>query len=252
MTTTLQHRREQELRSSALTFQRELRTITAIVAKLLARLWRHVKVDDLRGTLPQFTQATQDLTIKWAEVAAVVAQEYYAAERKAAGVSGTFSAPQPVLPAPAQIEASVKWSTKGLWSQTPDVAQAEKLTAGVVTRLVTAAAHQQILSSVAKDPRAIAWARIAGDSHPCSFCAMLISRGAVYKSEQQADFRAHDHCECLAVPCFTHEDAQSLQSRELADAWKRVTAGYSGKAALRAWREWWDHGGAEQMKGQIP
>lgn len=252
MTTNQQQEREREIRSRALAFQRELRMIAALVAKLLAKLWRHVEVDDLRGSLPQFIQATQHITVQWAEVAAVVSQEYYAAERKAAGVSGVFAAPQPALPPLPQIEDSVKWATKGLWSQTPDVPQAQRTTEAVVTRLVTGAAHQQIINSVNKDPRAIAWRRIAGDSHPCSFCSLLISRGAIYRSEQAADFRAHDHCECLAVPCFTTQDVKALESNALANAWHRVTAGKSGKAALKAWRDWYDDGGAEELKGQIP
>ena len=41
---------------------------------------------------------------------------------------------------------------------------------------------------------------------PCGFCAMLASRGPVYKSSESAGIRAdryHDHCFCTCVPVFT-------------------------------------------------
>lgn len=55
-----------------------------------------------------------------------------------------------------------------------------------------------VMQSSLADPSARGWARV-GDGNECDFCQMLLGRGAVY-SEETADFQAHDHCACTAVP----------------------------------------------------
>jgi hypothetical protein len=62
--------------------------------------------------------------------------------------------------------------------------------------------RDSIIDSVHKDTQAEAWARVT-EPKPCAFCALLATRGAVYKSEKSAEFEAHDHCRCHAQPVFT-------------------------------------------------
>jgi hypothetical protein len=76
--------------------------------------------------------------------------------------------------------------------------------------------------------------------HPCAFCAMLESRGAIYKTERTAAFQAHNHCACVPVPVFTKEDIKLLRDNDLYLEWQKVTKGYSGRDALNAWRRYWD------------
>ena len=112
--------------------------------------------------------------------------------------------------------------------------------AGASSRLVLQAGRENVTALVANDQKAIAWARITS-GQPCAFCAMLASRGAVFKTEQSAGFKAHNHCACTAMPVFKKADARTPQSAALYDAWKRETKGLSGQDALRAWRRYWDH-----------
>ena len=56
--------------------------------------------------------------------------------------------------------------------------------------------------------RPFAWARVVqpGPNGPCGFCAMLASRGPVYRSSAAAGkgVRAfHDRCRCVVVPVYT-------------------------------------------------
>lgn len=243
-----------EVRHRALAWQKELATLAGLFAKLLAGLWSILDVSDLRRTQPAFIEAVQGLTLKWAEVAAVMSEEYYAASRSAAGVHGQppglRELPLPVLD---QIAATVRWATTDLYSATPDLPAAQKLAEAALTRLaIDMPARQMIIDLVNQDHQALAWARIAGEPSPCSFCAMLISRGPVYRSEAKADFLAHDNCKCLAVAVFTKSDAALLWSQELADAWARVTKGLHGKNAVKAWRRWYEHGGAAELAADIP
>lgn len=92
------------------------------------------------------------------------------------------------------------------------------------------------------DDKRLAWMRVTGPT-PCAFCAMLASRGAVYRSERSALFDGygklyHPNCACHVVPVFTDSPAYTKRDKYFIDNWKPVTKGYSGRAALRAWRKW--------------
>jgi hypothetical protein len=108
------------------------------------------------------------------------------------------------------------------------------------------------------DRLAIGYARISLSGTPCGFCAMLISRGPVYKSfatgfktaaarTVQAGQAAvgdeyHDNCMCTTVPVFSvsqyDNDPRFDLNREYERLWPQVTRGLSGKAALAAWRRY--------------
>lgn len=54
---------------------------------------------------------------------------------------------------------------------------------------------------VAKDPEARGYARV-GEGGECGFCAMLISRGAVYTKET-VDFESHPNCRCTTEAVYS-------------------------------------------------
>ncbi|WP_371671234.1 hypothetical protein OG985_28605 [Streptomyces sp. NBC_00289] len=95
-----------------------------------------------------------------------------------------------------------------------------------------------------RDGRALGYVRLSRTGTPCGWCAMLISRGAVYKSRESATFadgdRYHDHCHCYAAPIWNRDQYQSSEltalSRQYMSLWPQVTKGKSGKSALSAWR----------------
>lgn len=117
---------------------------------------------------------------------------------------------------------------------------------GAASRIVLDAGRQTILDAVDEDREAIGWIRIT-DAKPCAFCAMLASRGPVYQ-EDTASFQAHPHCACIAAPVFSRHEAWLGHSEDLYQQWKKVTAGESGKDALRAWRRHWE--GRDQPSGE--
>lgn len=104
------------------------------------------------------------------------------------------------------------------------------------------------------DKRVIAWARVSLSGDPCSFCAMLISRGINYKSETTARSGSgttvidgqvmdayHDNCRCIAVPIYSEaqflSDPRFDQNRALRKEWDdRIKNNYSGNEARNAWR----------------
>ena len=75
----------------------------------------------------------------------------------------------------------------------------------------------------------VGWARVSLSGDPCYFCAMLISRGAVYKTNASGTFDSsgdiyHTNCRCVAVPIYStsqfETDPRYQQSRDLAAMWR--------------------------------
>jgi hypothetical protein len=99
--------------------------------------------------------------------------------------------------------------------------------------------RETFMQTFMERPQLVGYRRVSLSGSPCSFCAMLISRGATY-SKESAEFQAHKpNCRCSAVPLYGHEaePADVLAARAL---WESSTAGKSGKAAMKAFRRAWD------------
>lgn len=116
--------------------------------------------------------------------------------------------------------------------------------ASAAERIVLNGGRGALWLAHSKDKSALGWARVSRTGTPCGWCAMLISRGAVYRSKASAEYadgdKYHDNCHCYAVPIFSRQqfDGSALfeLNRRYAEEWPRVTRGYGGKDALRVWR----------------
>ena len=119
--------------------------------------------------------------------------------------------------------------------------------AATAERIAMDGARSTVWRNADLDKRALGYARVSRTGTPCGWCAMLISRGAVYKSRESASRaiygdgdKYHDYCHCYAEPVFSR--AQYAESdlfalnRKYKPLWKEVTEGLSGKAALTLWR----------------
>ncbi|MDG3012466.1 EndoU domain-containing protein [Rhodococcus sp. D2-41] len=95
--------------------------------------------------------------------------------------------------------------------------------------------------------RRIGWARVLTGAENCGFCAMLASRGPVYKTKKTAKFAGsdrsdirnptlyHDHCDCDVVLVVEGRDWPGReQYDELEHLWITSTSGVYGKDAMRA------------------
>jgi hypothetical protein len=109
---------------------------------------------------------------------------------------------------------------------------------GASSRMVMLGGRDTVTSAAALDPAAEGWERVIQPGS-CGFCAMLAGRGAVYKAGT-ADFRAHDHCHCVARVVFKGQESVNTA---LSEQWGRATKGTSGKAAIAAWNAHWERTG---------
>lgn len=115
---------------------------------------------------------------------------------------------------------------------------------GIVDSAGMASGRDAVLGAIRNDRLVLAVARGTGPD-PCAFCAMLASRGFVYKSEATAGVgdtesivKYHIHCHCY--PIFRYVKASELPplNRYFQEKWPEVTQGYSGHDAVKAWRRW--------------
>lgn len=123
--------------------------------------------------------------------------------------------------------------------------EAGSLAAGAVQRGVLNGGREVVDGIAKDDKRVIAFVRVSGTGTPCGWCAMLLSRGPVYRSEKSAETQAdgrkyHDNCACYAIPLYSteeyDEDPRFDLNRELSDDWARETRGLGGKRAVTAFR----------------
>lgn len=74
-------------------------------------------------------------------------------------------------------------------------------TIGAATRLTLMGGRDAVILTMGNDALTTRWARVTSGS-PCSFCAMLASRGPSFASEDTASFRSHSHCVCQPEPHY--------------------------------------------------
>lgn len=108
---------------------------------------------------------------------------------------------------------------------------------GAASSQVLTGGRQSLLRLIEADTRLEGYVRVT-DGDPCYFCAMLASRGPVYRTPKRASFSAHNHCACTAEPVYTSDTAWPGRSREFQQLWNRYIRGrYSGDEAIRQWRK---------------
>lgn len=108
---------------------------------------------------------------------------------------------------------------------------------GLVDMIGIQAGRDVIDFAVEKDKRIKRVARgTSGD--PCAFCAMLASRGFVYRSEATAGFKAHRNCHCYAIVRWSTDSELPALNQYYKEQWPIITRGYSGNDSLNAWRRW--------------
>lgn len=115
-------------------------------------------------------------------------------------------------------------------------------TLGAGKRLALQGGRDVIMDAVQRDPAVKGVARVT-DGDPCYFCAMLASRGAIYRSEETAAFDAHDDCGCEPEPVYSRSDYMTPgRSQEFADLYGQIPGGLSPADSRRAFRGLYERG----------
>jgi hypothetical protein len=133
--------------------------------------------------------------------------------------------------------------------------------AGAAVRHALNGGRAFMARAVETDPAVVGWYRVT-KARPCSFCAVLASRGAVYREDSfeasdprwigDGEEKVHDHCACTLAPLYGRAQAIPDASLGYTELWyaslkaneKDVIAGrarevgqrFSGKDALNSFR----------------
>lgn len=194
-------------------------------------------IEALVGAGSDAGSALATLSREFQAASIALSVDYYAALRNAANVAGAYS--QPVME-PWSTEQITAYFDSGPEAQAIDMAQRLTLDAGI----------NQVFTSMSRDPVRPRWARVTRPG-ACSFCLMLASRGAVYRSEDTADFRAHGKfngrggvCKCGVEVSFTQyeppahiREAQRLYREATADLPRGADRANAFRRALYAERQ---------------
>lgn len=155
----------------------------------------------------------------YGDAAAVVAAEWYDEYRDGLGIAGSFRAD--VATADLGADALAGWGSSLVTPETVDWDAALVRLNGGLQRRIATAGRETVTGATYADPQARGWQRQARPDG-CGFCQMLAGRATLYKSRTTADFGAHDHCNCLALPAFGGHPvpvkAYTPTSRNITDA----------------------------------
>jgi hypothetical protein len=216
---------------------------TAIRAAAIAdvlQVWQAgFDLDDIDESWRRMEPAVVAVTNDYRRQSSNVAAGYYQAFRTAEGAPGAH---QPTLAVPPSREV-LRYSlgfyggvvpNQLLRTGRPDVArQAAVRLSGGVMRHVTDGGRDTVINNVQRDRQAVGVARITA-TDPCAFCAMLASRGPVYKSAEtaagsrwsQSDeaFKVHDHCNCRMEPVYSRGEwrEQYPEAAEYRKLWNKA------------------------------
>jgi hypothetical protein len=180
-------------------------------------LWPLLKVADLDASTPQWVAANVESARRFQAESTALAAAYVSEYRVAEGA--TRFAPVVSAPFDARVEAAtlvlagpVRVKTLiGSGTRSMD-APAMALTkfSGIVRREALQGGRKLVDLTTSRDPVAIGWRRVT-DGNPCTFCAMLATRGPVYGSTNTTQGSVlrpargggegllyHGHCGCTS------------------------------------------------------
>lgn len=221
----------------------------------LVRLWPLIDLDRLDETAAEWIRFVTDLILLWRTQSVNRALSYYDQFRRTEigePLTNRGNYRSLVTVEPAAIKTSLLVTGPiGVKSRigkgiNPQVAKAKALVdvSGAASRHVLNGGRQLITEAVTKDKVALGFIRVT-DADPCAFCAMLASRGPVYKSRESAGTRRvagenelhryHDHCACQVEAVYSTDAEWPGRGREFEQLWNDSAKGK--KDALKAFRE---------------
>lgn len=227
-------------------------TATALKAAVAARLlWTsRVKPEALAATTAQYVEELIPLLLKFRQESEQRAKPYYGALRRLeAPGADPFEAPEILQLDEVYLRRSLNavgpaslfdWRDRqiALGVKVTDAMVREKI--GAMSEIVagsalrhTANGGRAVVDQTRKaDPVAVGYYR-STKADPCYFCAMLASRGVVYKEDSfdQSDARfegegkakVHDHCVCFNKPVYQRNVALPDANVRAGSLWSELT-----------------------------
>lgn len=210
-------------------YQASVGDVSTLAMADLLDFWRSIDFGDPAAVAGDVRSVLPDLVDAYVPLSAEVGASFYDDARAAAGSPGGYVARLADPPAVGRVQELISWGVAPLFrpdAPDPDLALS-RLTGGT-QRVVAAGARETIEANVAADPAAPRYARHAS-ANACAFCALVATRGAVYRSEADAGADYHDHCHCVAVPVFGNDYEPAPYVKHWDDAYLAARKEVGGK-----------------------
>lgn len=161
---------------------------------------------------------------------AAAGRAYYLESRVASGLAAELPLIEPVALDLEATKTSLRVTGPVAYAQRVEEKghgqarrMAEAATMRYAKRAALSGARDTVVRLSRSDDRARGFARIS-DGSPCSFCAMLVSRGPVYTSST-AGFDTHDGCGCLPRPFYGYDTGWTSQGVKMRSLYDDVAEG---------------------------
>lgn len=230
---------------------------STLVAQVLSA-WRLIDLEYFDRSSRAFLRVVVPLVVASRRESVRTASTYLTAFRAVEAPNAprlTLPAPEPmdierirkslIITGPGRLQGRVRAG------DLPEIAtrKAQVAVARAAQRQALDGGRERVLRAVESDRTAFGWARATSGSC-CYFCAMLASRGAVYKSERTAGFDPHDGCNCEPEPIYRRAQPLPPATQGFAEQWADATEGLSGHDARLAFRRAYE--GREAPPGWEP
>lgn len=198
------------LLSDVVAYQASVEDISAVALAELLAFWRNLG-DDPAAVAAAIREFMPDLVDTYQPVSAEIAAQFYDDSRAQAGVPGVYDARLTGRPAGEKVQVNLGWALEPLFRRDPSgVAAPDRdlsvsRTGSLAQLTIADGARETIDDNVKSDPARPRYARHAS-ANACAFCALMASRGAVYRSDTAAAGRKwHSHCHCVAYAVWPGE-----------------------------------------------
>ncbi|MFG2183081.1 hypothetical protein ACGFLS_30780 [Streptomyces abikoensis] len=218
--------------------------------KKLSTAWAAVDPADEASWLRYVAQAEelcQTTRTKSADTAFRYLERFRDAELKALGVTAEpLAVGAPGLSVPGELEGALSSYGPGyvnrLVANGVPLEEAKRLAVsgqmGDATGYILRSGRKVVADGINRDRLCIGWRRVCSGA-ACSFCAMLASRGAIYKSEATArgsrraslsvhgkgtakGGEVHRACQCHMEPVYSHRSRPTPQERHYDAVWREA------------------------------
>ena len=178
---------------------------TLSIADLVA-FWRTLDIADAVGSAQAVREFVPDMLDSYVPVSAEIGAAFYDSSRDESGARGSFFA-EPILSVDGdRTQEMIGWAVAPLFRSEPDPGMSLSRLSGGSQRSVAEGARLTISENVDKDPAEPRYARHAS-VNACAFCALIATRGAVFRSAASAGdgHKYHNHCHCVPVAVWPTE-----------------------------------------------
>jgi hypothetical protein len=226
--------------------------IIAGLSKAAQQLWPLLDPENLTASFNAVERGLVALVERYSSAAISVAADHYDDLRAEFVAGAAFSAAVIDPPSTEAIRDAVDLIVTPKLDQTltvPDPLYLAEITTQVIhgadvaaQGLVADSASDEIFEAISRDRRAKGWARVTRPG-ACYFCRLLATRGAVYRTQKSASFRAHvpkdgrgGVCRCQVEPLFGKYYEMTARARADLETYERVKEGLSGADVVYEFR----------------